>query len=402
MMSKLRELPIVMVSMSRWDGDFSSASWSLAKTFAKTQPVIYVDYPYTLLDLWRERKKPSVKKRKKALLWGKYAVEPLKQFAPQLYALTPRAVLPINWIPEGKLYRLLSKINDRILVNAIKKALKELHSSDFIFFNSFNPLYLSNLPNSFRPARFIYQSRDNIRALEPYLQKHGANAELCAIQNADLSIATSKELQKDLTLLSGKKVEYLPNAADFDTFRRAYDQILPVPVELKGINKQIIGYTGNICHRTDYELLQKICLEHPDKAVVMVGPRNHWNSTTIDLDAIPNLHFVGPKPIEALPTYLAHFDVLILPFLRNEVTKSIYPLKINEYLASGKPIIATPFSEDMAEFSKVVRLESDHDKFVKAINEELDSDSLEKRASRHQTASHNTWEARVAQIWNYL
>ncbi|WP_155907315.1 glycosyltransferase [Lunatimonas lonarensis] len=395
----LKQLPIVMISMSRWDGDFSSAAWSLAKTFAKDQVVIYVDYPYTLLDFFRERSKASVQRRKEALLFGKNALLPLTRYSSNLYGLTPRLMLPINWLPPGAIYRFFSRINDRILVASIKKALKSLDIEEFIFFNSFNPLYLTKLPNGFSPRLFIYQSRDNIRALEPYLRKHGAQAEVEAIRNADFTIVTSRQLQSDLAELSGKAVNYLPNAADFDTFKQSYLEEIPVPSDLQGIPKPIIGYTGNICHRSDYDLLNHICQQHPDKSVVMVGPRNHWASTQIDLDAIPNLYFLGPKPIEKLPEYLAHFDVLILPFLLNEVTKSIYPLKINEYLASGKPVVATPFSEDIMAFADVIRLEKDHDEFVRAISEELEGDSIEKRGKRHQVASENTWENRVAQVW---
>ncbi|MCC5935927.1 MAG: glycosyltransferase [Lunatimonas sp.] len=388
-----------MISMSRWDGDFSSAAWSLAKTFSKNQPVIYVDYPYTLLDYFRERKKDSVRQRKSALWWGRNQLKPLKAFGEHLFALTPRLMIPVNWLPEGIVYRFLAGVNDRILASGIKQALNLLCLGDFIFFNSFNPLYLSKLPRGFEPAYFIYQSRDNIRALEPYLRKHGAPAEVQAIRHADLSIVTSRQLQADLTMLSGRPVNYLPNAADFETFRRAYLAQIPVPNDLEGIPRPLIGYTGNICHRSNYDLLAKICTRHADKSVVMIGPRNHWSSTDIDLDAIPNLYFLGPKPIELLPDYLAHFDVLILPFLINEVTKSIYPLKINEYLASGKPIVATPFSEDIKAFGTVIRLEEDPDKFAESIGEEINSDNPEKQAARHQVAAENTWENRVAQIW---
>ncbi|WP_245189717.1 glycosyltransferase [Lunatimonas salinarum] len=401
-MTNLRQLPIVMISMSRWDGDFSSAAWSLAKTFAKNQPVIYVDYPYTLLDYFRERKKATVIRRKPALWWGKNSVNPLNSFGKFLYALTPRLMIPVNWLPKGQIYRFLAGINDRILASDIKRGLKSLGMNEFLFFNSFNPLYLSKLPKGFDPAFFIYQSRDNIRALEPYLRKHGATAEIQAIKEADLSIVTSRQLQADLTHLSGRTVHYLPNAAEFDTFKRAFLEKIPMPADLAEIPGPLIGYTGNICHRSNYPLLAKICEVHADKSFVMIGPRNHWSSTDIDLDAIPNLYFLGPKPIERLPDYLAHFDVLILPFLINEVTKSIYPLKINEYLASGKPVVATPFSEDIKAFGGVIRLEESPEKFASAISEELKYDNAEKRAARHAVASENTWDNRTKEIWQMV
>jgi glycosyltransferase involved in cell wall biosynthesis len=311
-------------------------------------------------------------------------------------------MLPINWLPNGVLYNFFSAWNDRRISRSINKALKELEEKDFIFFNSFNPLYLSKLPKILQPKAFVYQSRDNIRALEPYLRKHGASNEIKAVRNANLSLVTSRTLQKDLTSLSGKEVAYFPNAADFDLFKTAYEQQLDIPEDIKDIPKPIIGYTGNICHRLDYDLIKSICEESTDKSIVLVGPRNHRGHTNINLDNIPNLYFTGPKKIEQLPMYLAHFQVLILPFLCNEVTKSIYPLKINEYLASGKPIVATPFSEDIELFHPLISLEKDHKAFNESIAKELSTDTNQKAESRYLEASRNTWKGRVKLFWELL
>lgn len=392
-----------MISMSRWDGDFSSAAWSLAQTFAQTRPVLYVDYPYTVTDFFRERGDPRVQRRKNALRWGgSNRVLRLSQYSGELYALTPPLMLPANRFSPGVLYNRLKAFNDKMLARSITEGLEELGFKKFIFFNSFNPLYLTSLPDDFRPELFLYQSRDNIRALEHYLRKHGAAGETEAIQEADFSFATARQLQKDLQEVSGKNVRYLPNAANFDSFKTAYEQELPVPEELESLKRPIIGYTGNICHRTNYELLQKVCEAHSDKSVVMVGPRNHWKHTDIDLDAIPNLYFTGGKPIEALPGYLAHFDALILPFLCNEVTRSIYPLKINEYLASGKPVIATPFSEDIRSFSDVIELADTPAEFATAITQALESDAPERARARYDRAASNTWQDRVRQIDTWM
>ena len=401
-MVELNNIPIVVLSMSRWDGDYSSTSWSLAKTFAETRTVIYVDYPYTWTEYARKRHSSGIQKRKKALFGRGNGLVQLTQYSSNLYALTPPLMFPVNWLPRGKAFDLFSSMTDKVLWKSIKAALEELGQSELILFNAFNPLYLSVPPKDPAIKAVVYQSQDNIRALETYLRKHGNDAEVIAVQNAQLSIATSKQLQKDLTELSGKQVEYLPNAADFDLFTTAFTDRLEKPHDLQDISHPIIGYTGNICHRVDYDLIQAICLAHPDKNLVMVGPRNHHGHTDIDLDAIPNLHFLGSKKLEQLPSYLAHFDVLILPFLINEVTKSIYPLKINEYLASGKPVVATPFSEDIQTFGKWISLETEHQRFAQTIQKELEEDSLEKTVDRNEVASRNTWENRVGTFWKLL
>ncbi len=109
-MQDFLKLPIVIISMSRWDGDYSSTSWALAKTFSKNQPVIYVDYPYTWTEFARKRKQPSLQKRQMALLFKKDALISLNQYQDSLYALTPPLMIPDNWLPSGRMYKYLTKI----------------------------------------------------------------------------------------------------------------------------------------------------------------------------------------------------------------------------------------------------------------------------------------------------
>src|SRR5690606_14430007 len=109
-------------------------------------------------------------KRKNALLYGKDFVNPIPGENPNLKSITPPAMLPINWLSPGFMYEKLLKRNNKKLLNCIKKALMQDGHSSCILFNSFNPLYLQELPADFPADAFVYQSRDNIRALEPYLQ----------------------------------------------------------------------------------------------------------------------------------------------------------------------------------------------------------------------------------------
>ena len=79
--------------------------------------------------------------------------------------------------------------------------------------------------------------------------------------------------------------------------------------------------------------------------------------------------------------------------------KSIYPLKVNEYLAAGKPVVSTPFSDDIGQFSKVVTLTQDALEFAMAIKQSVISDSSEKVEERLNFVESNTWESRVALFW---
>ena len=99
---------------------------------------------------------------------------------------------------------------------------------------------------------------------------------------------------------------------------------------------------------------------------------------------------------------MQYFDCCIIPYRRNTLTASIYPLKVNEYLAAGKPVVATAFSEDMLAFSDCVYLAREHEEFIRLIDEAINSDDAQKKALRIETAAENTWEKRVQEFWAML
>src|SRR5690606_17805391 len=99
--------------------------------------------------------------------------------------------------------------------------------------------------------------------------------------------------------------------------------------------------------------------------------------------------FAGPKPITELPRYLHYMDCTIIPFKCNELTKSIYPLKVNEYLAAGKAVVSTNFSEDIAEFKNIVYLAASHEEFINNIDKAIE-EKMSKVDERVKTAEGNT------------
>ncbi|MFZ4056702.1 MAG: glycosyltransferase [Ferruginibacter sp.] len=389
-------LPVFITTMSRWDGDVSSASLALAKVLSKNNLVFYIDYPYSWADVWRERNQPTVKRRMPALLYGKDYLVPVTNQLPNLIGATPAPVLPVYSFPPGKLYDKASAYNNARVAALVKKIAKEKGFKDYIFINSFNPLYLADINQYLKPVLSIYHSRDAIEEVKG----HGLYRENECAQQYDLVMATSKQLCRNIAARNQCTVEYFPNGGDVNLFKTAIDTPYPKPKDIANIDTPIIGYTGAVCQRIDYELLVKIAAAHPDKKIVMVGPRKDKEFTSIDLDAIPNIIFTGSKRIDDLPAYLHHFDCTIIPFKKNNLTGGIYPLKINEYLAAGKAVVTTNFSEDIAAFADHVYLVDDHDQFLAAINKALLDNAPEKKQSRLKAAETNSWEHRLSLFWN--
>lgn len=396
--SEIETLPIIMISMSRWDGEISSASISLAKTFSNNNKVFYVDYPYTLFDFFREMKFQTVRTRISALLFGVNSIKQVEGYPENLFFCTPLLVLPMNRLREGKLYDFVTFINNKILAHHIKKILKLHKIKNFIFINSFNPFYLHNISKFLNPVISVYQSRDAIEEVPG----HGLNREIQCVLNYNLSIGTSKQLCSNITKRTGKEVIYFPNGGDTKLFNLVINESFKKPEELNSINTKIIGYTGAICQRIDYNLLEEISKFHSDKTIVMIGPIRDIARNKINRDKLKNVVFLGAKKIDELPQYLKYFDCTIIPFLKNNLTSGIYPLKINEYLAAGKAIVSTDFSEDVLGFKNSIFIGKTSQEFLSLINIAIESNTKELIQERMLLASQNSWEIRIKSFWDII
>jgi len=395
-----RQCDIICFSLSRWDAAISSPAFSLAREFAKTNRVFFIEHPFSWKDYFTYRKTRQVQTRREAMLSGKNIYSNPSGLPANLTIVTPQLTIPVNFLPPGFLYNRLSAINDRKIIKVIRQTIQDHAIKEFVYINFFDPYFVQQLPPDIQPLRTVYQSMDDITQVA-YSNRHGARLEEKIIRNFDYTLCTSKELTRLKSAFS-PNVHFHPNAADIDIFQKAATQVLPKPVELQSITQKIIGYTGSIEYRSDFELLKKVAAHHKDKILFFVGPVQGNEHRAMGLDAMPNVIFAGPRKITELPYYLQYFDCVLIPFRKNTLTRSIYPLKINEYLAAGKPVIATHFSEDIYTFRDVAYVTDTHEEFIEAIDKAIAENSEEKKNARMRVAAQNTWEARVRQFWDII
>lgn len=393
---------VILFSLFRTDAPYSSISLSMAKELVRSVRVIYVNHPYSWKDLFSGLVKgdPVLKKRLRSLLLFRNSYEKLPE-VPGLVVVTPPPTLPINWLPPGRVYRFFQQINDGMVQGAIQRAARKHGFERFLYINCYDPFFATYLPPETGAFCSIYHSIDDI-SQDPYTARHGLALENEACRQADITLVTSRNLGR-LKQPVARRLEYYYNAADVSVFSRVLSEQFPLPAVLEGRTRQVIGFVGNLdALRIDYPLLKKIALHFPEKTLLLVGPLNSQEPEQSGLTRLPNVVFAGSRKLEELPPLVQYMDVVLIPFLCNTLTYSIYPLKINEYLAAGKPVVSTSFSEDIRSFADHCYLAEDHDSFIQQIEKALSENATELKEKRVAAAAANSWQARIDQLWELI
>jgi glycosyltransferase involved in cell wall biosynthesis len=188
------------------------------------------------------------------------------------------------------------------------------------------------------------------------------------------------------------------NVGDFRHFAGAAERSVAAG-ELARLRHPVVGFAGNfLAEKVDFGLLEAIASDRPDWTLLLVGPsRENTHEALNRLASLQNVHWVGAKPYEDIPRYVAAFDVAVIPYLRNAYTQSCFPLKTFEYLAAGKPVVASGLPE-LAGMEPHVVLVDGADGFTAAVERALTHTSGSDVAARQELASANTWETRTQRL----
>ena len=193
---------------------------------------------------------------------------------------------------------------------------------------------------------------------------------------------------------------FVPNGVDYRAFATPQEE----PADLKEIPHPRLGYVGHIKTQLDLRVLLELATRHVEWSFVFVGPKGYlgMDATLVDqLSALQNVHFLGNKPMEMVCAYPQHMDVCLLPYVFNDYTRHIYPLKLHEYLAGGKPVVATPI-RSLESFGHVIALARNVNEWEESILAALSPtatqvDFVERRRMVAQEYDWNTLVKRIAQ-----
>jgi glycosyltransferase involved in cell wall biosynthesis len=169
--------------------------------------------------------------------------------------------------------------------------------------------------------------------------------------------------------------------------------------EVRELPKPVLGFAGNMqASKVDFDLLEAVAKAWPAGTLLLVGPERPETETQLRrLASLPNVRWVGMKPYAELPSYVAAFDVALIPYLENEYTRSCFPLKVFEYLAAGKPVVASGLPELVHLVPDIV-LASGTREYLRGIESALESADQGSAAQRMALAAQNTWETRTERL----
>lgn len=384
-----------MFSLFRFDSAIESTAFTLARHLSKNNFVYYIDHPFTVNDIIKRRKTKAFQVRKRHF-WSS-TPDSIPTDLPNLKVVIPPVVFSINFLPEGWLYRRLQKVNDWLIRRSLLRLLRKLNIEEFVFINAFN-FHYPGVSDGLNASLTMYYCLDPV--IGSFDARHGRISENQILLQSDLVVCSSKQLYREKMAVNPNTF-FVPNAADIHHSSRALDPTLLVSPVLSGIAHPVIGYFGSVERRIDYDLMRGIALQNPDFNFVFVGP------CTSDVPQwfydLPNVSLPGGVPYAEMPAVIKGFDVAIIPFLKDETSSTIFPLKLFEYLGAGKPVVATEFNPDLREITgDLVTYARDESTFSHAVREALTQDDTNQKDRRIGLAAQHTWEKRANTILKLL
>jgi glycosyltransferase involved in cell wall biosynthesis len=376
---------IVCLGFGEWDAELWTNQQHLMSRLARRNRVLFLESLGLRQPRLASRDLRRMARRVQRAAAGPRAVDGLHVQSP--------LVIPIHDRPR------IQTLNARLLRAQVGRA---AHSLGFE-----RPLLWSYVPQAdwlvetLQPSAIVYHCVDDIAAQKGVAATAFREAEAHFAAQADLVLASAPALAERMRALNDR-VFYAPNVADTDRFATALE-VGPIDPAVAALPGPRIVFTGAVvATKLDLELLEGVARARPNWSIALVGPVGVGDPRT-DISAIeplPNVHLLGARPYAALPEVLRGADVALVPYAINDLTRSVFPMKVYEYLAAGLPVVTTPLPA-LAETTGVV-VAADAAATVAAVERALAEDGPATRRARSAAVRENSWDARLKEIDSYL
>jgi glycosyltransferase involved in cell wall biosynthesis len=378
---RLRGHDIVCVGFADWDTELWTNQHHLMSRLALDNRVLFIESLGLRQPQIAGRDIKRVLRRLRRGLAPPRAVD-------GLHVLSP-LVLPFHR------YRIVRELNRRLLPALVKRAMRRL--------NLERPILWAYVPqaevliDALDPELIVYHCVDDIAAQERIDTESFRAAEALFATRADLVLASAPALERRLKE-SSSNVVAAPNVADTKLFSKALETG-PQDPAIAALPRPRIVFTGAIvAMKLDLTMLAELAGLRKAWSFALVGPIGPGEPNA-DISAIagePNIHLLGPRAYTELPDVLRAADAGLIPYVRNALTESIFPMKVYEYLAAGLPVVATPLPA-LANVSDVLSA-ADAQGIAELLDRALAEDTPERRAERSRAAESHSWDRRLEEI----
>ena len=255
------------------------------------------------------------------------------------------------------------------------------------------------LAHAMSPELVVYDCTDELSACDP-ASPELPRLESLLLEHAHLVFTGGPSLHRAKRALH-PRVRCFPSSVDASHFQPR--EPLREPPDQAALMRPRLGFFGVLDERIDGALLDAVAEARPDWQIVMVGPVAKIDPRSLPVR--PNIHYLGQRSYESLPSYVAGWDVCLLPFARSRATRFLSPTQTLEYMAAAKPIVTTPIRDVMEPYGRWVEVAQDADAFVAAC-ERLLAEEPHARAERARgmlaCVAHTSWDDTVREMLQEL
>ncbi len=380
----MESLDIVIFSYADWLG-MQSTPQHLARLMAKDHRVLLVDMPRSVFRFLKEKDQQGLQR---------WQGPSLQQVRPNLWVYhPPHRFLPVGGLPYPLSHSTL-RINGALLAYRLKRVLQRLGFRRPVLW-SFSPVHGAaekHIPHRLNVYDICDEWANYLAGASDRRLVEDMDCRLA--ESADLVFVFSEGMRAKRAMCNPETHVVLP-AGDVVLYSNATRPETPVPEDLAALPKPVVGA---ICvigpARFDMELIVRMARAHPEWSIALLGPvRGEIDLSP--LEALSNVHIMGNRKREEMPNYLKGFDAAVIPYALNDATRHIYPMKTQEYLAGGKPVIA-PRLPACAGLEDVIYFADNVNAFIALVERALAEDNPQRAAARIRVAGENGWEQRLA------
>lgn len=301
------------------------------------------------------------------------------QLAENVYGFAPYSLRLYGNYPFCKSPKVLLQFEKYVMPN-IRKSLEKME------FLNVEVLWISNpkacwLANVVKYKKLIYRIADDYRHFARF--PNVAMIDDWLIRKADHVIISSSTLDERV-LENGKTPLILSNGVEFERFLMHDGEC---PKEYQGRDRKRIIYVGAIRHWFDTELVEKIA-KQLDADIFLIGK---CETDLSRLKGYDNIHVLGARNYDLLPSYLQHADVALIPFIKSEMTDSISPIKLYEYCSAGIAVVSSNLKET-AKLNAPIWIAENHEAFISGVRHYLDQGYA--RSALIEYGRRNSWDSR--------